>query len=88
MNKIINDWIRKLKNWALPIAAMVLPIVEFANGFLYEFAETLNIDKKYVNVVRIAVYILTIVIIKKEAPTQNPDKLIEIAEKKAEQQNG
>ena len=72
---------RKIKNWALTALFILGGVADLGFDILTEVAKDFDIDKKYVNILRIFVVVVALVKTKLETPTKNPEKLQEIANK-------
>lgn len=72
---------KKIKNWALTALFILGGVADLGFDILTEVAKDFDIDKKYVNILRIFVVVVALVKTKLETPTKNPEKLQEIANK-------
>jgi hypothetical protein len=78
--------LNKLKNWWFVILSAIIALLDAGFDLINPALELLNLSDGTLNTIKFLFLIGTIIKTKLEAPTQNPQKLINLAHKKAEQQ--
>jgi hypothetical protein len=64
-----------IKNWLLTTLLAIAGVLDLGFGLLNDLATELSIEPKIVNYFRIAIVIVSAVILKLQAPSTNPEKL-------------
>lgn len=78
--------LNKLKNWWFIILSIVVAIIDAGYDVINPALELLGMSDGTLNTIKALLLVGAIVKAKLEAPTQKPEKLIALAEKKAEEQ--
>lgn len=66
---------RKIKNWFWVAFLGIGGVLDFATDLLPEALKYFDIDQKYVNYLRFALFVFTLIKLKTELPTRNATKL-------------
>lgn len=75
----MSKFLRKARNWALAAVLFIGAIADFGFGLLTEIQHELEVPPIWVTIVRIVVVACALAATKLQTPTNNPEKLEELA---------
>lgn len=75
----------KIKNWFWAVFFAVGAVLDYTIDLLPEALKYFHIEEKYVNIIRFSMFAFTLIKIKLEMPSQNPEKLEQKIQSKKQQ---